>query len=106
MVSPIADTLHPRDPQYQLKRSSLVSEYLRTMTPIEIEQNLVYQASQPVPKEKRAEQQELTRSVLGDILSTGIGDQLVRKSILDSTGGGTSGGSVLVRQDLEAPLYA
>jgi hypothetical protein len=106
MVTAITDTLHPRDPQYQLKRSSLVNEYLRTMTPLEIEQNLIHMASQPVTREKRTEQQELTKNVLGDILSTGIGGELVRKSILDSTGGGTSGGSVLVRQDLEAPLYA
>src|SRR5438105_3887462 len=27
------------------------------------------------------------------------------KAILDSTGGGTSGGSVMIRQDLEVPLY-
>ena len=105
-LDPITATLNPKDPQYQLKRRKQVDEFLK-MTPQQIERNFLYMASQPQSKEQREEQGVLTKRVIGDILNVpGLGDQLERKSILDSTGGGTSGGSVLIRQDLEAPVYA
>jgi hypothetical protein len=89
-----------------MKRDKQVNEFLH-MTPLQIERNLVHMASQPVSREQREEQRSVTQKVLGDMLSIeGLGDQLTRKSILDSTGGGTSGGSVYIRQDLEAPALS
>lgn len=103
----ITDTLHPHDPQWRAKRHSLVHKELLTMNERQIEQSFLHQAAQPLTPESRQAHQETTRKVLGEMFTIpGLADNLIRKSILDSTGGGSSGGSVLIRQDLEPYLYA
>jgi len=95
-------SFNPKDAQYRKKRQRLIyNEYL-PMSTNQLRDALLYQASQPRPENVG----DVTKEVIGGILDTGIGEQLTRKSILDSTGGGTSGGSVLVRQDLEPLIYA
>jgi hypothetical protein len=84
---------------------------LKEFTPKQVNDYFVHAAHTPQTREQREEQRELTKRVLGEMLSyEGMEDALRNnvhtKSILDSTGGGTSGGSVMIRQDLEAPLIA
>lgn len=102
MVNTITSTLYPKDPQYREKRARQIKE-LWKMRPEEIKSTFEHMALQPVSKEDREEQRELTRRVLGEMCAIpGLEEQLTRKSILQSTGGG----QVLVRQDLEVPLIA
>lgn len=107
MVEKISSTLHPHDPQYIAKRTKQVNTLLRELTTKQINDYLINAAHTPPTKDEREEQRELTKRVLGEMLAIeGMERALHTKSILDSTGGGTSGGSVLIRQDLEAPLLA
>lgn len=100
-------TGHPHDPQWQQKRKSfMVKELWREdVSEQEINEMFLYRAHHPVEKADREQQIELTRRVFGEMYADSKVPRKV-KSILDSTGGGTSGGSVLVRQDLEPYLYS
>ena len=103
----IKNTLHPHDPQWRAKRQHLIHKELLTMSPRQINEAFLTTVSQPLSDDERAESVALTKNVLGGMFSMpGVADSLVRKSILDSTGSGTSGGSVLIRQDLEPFLHA
>lgn len=103
----IKGTLHPHDPQWRTKRQHLVHKDLLTMNSRQINEAFLTTVSKPLSAEEKAEAAELTKNVLGGMFSTpGLADSLTRKSILDTTGSGTSGGSVLIRQDLEPFLYA
>lgn len=96
-----ASALHPHDPQFRIKRRTLIEKDLLTMSERQLEEQLLYTAGQRAPRE---ETRDLTKRVLGEMYNSPIPMEV--KSILDSTGGGTSGGSVLIRQDLEPILYA
>lgn len=103
----IKGTLHPHDPQWRAKRQHLIHKELLPMSSRQINDAFLTTVSKPLSTEERAEAQELTKSVLGGMFDTPhLMDVLSRKSILDSTGGGSSGGSVLIRQDLEPFLTA
>ena len=103
----ITSTLHPHDPQWRAKRLNLVHKELLPMNPRQINEAFLTQASKPLSPDERKAAEELTRNVLGGMYSIpGVYETLTTKAILDSTGSGTSGGSVLIRQDLEPFLYA
>jgi hypothetical protein len=103
----IKGTLHPHDPQWRAKRQHLIHKELLPMTPRQINEAFLTTVSKPLSDEEKADARELTKSVLGGMFDTPhLADALARKSILDTTGSGTSGGSVLIRQDLEPFLHA
>lgn len=102
----ITGTMHPHDPQWRAKRRNLVHKELLPMDERQINEAFLTTASTPLSPDARKEAEELTRNVLGGMYSIpGVADTLMRKSILDSTGT-TSGGGMLIRQDLEPFLYA
>lgn len=91
---------HPADATYRYNRSRLVNELLR-MSPQQLDMQLQYQMRQPAPKDETGG--ELTTKLMGELYNAPYLPNSV-KSILDSTGGTT--GNVLIRQDLEAPMYS
>src|SRR5438105_7276740 len=103
----ISSTLHPHDPQWREKRQRMIHKDLLPMkNERHINEAFLTTAAKPLTVEERAEAQELTRNILGGMFNQpGLMDALLRKSILDSTGT-TTGGGVLVRQDLEPFLTA
>lgn len=87
---------HPKDLAYRQKRHSIVHRELRGMSAQQVNEAMLYAASQPAPEGTK----EMSRRILGEL--HGMEEQPRRlKNILDSTGGGSTGGSVLIRQDLE-----
>src|SRR5437667_12643435 len=102
----IKQTLHPHDPQWRAKRQHLIHKELLPMNERQINEAFLTTVSKPLSTEERAEAQELTKNVLGGMFNQpGLMNELTRKSILDSTGT-TTGGAVLIRQDLEPFLHA
>lgn len=91
---------HPTDATYRYNRSRLVNELLR-MSPQQLDMQLQYQMRQPAPKDETGG--DLTTKLMGELYNAPYLPNSI-KGILDSTGGTT--GSVLIRQDLEAPMYA
>lgn len=88
---------HPSDIGYRMNRARLVSELVK-MSPQQLDMQLQYQFRQPAPVDETGG--ALTQKIVGELYNTPyIPNSL--KSVLDSTGGTT--GSVLIRQDLEAP---
>jgi hypothetical protein len=92
--------MHPHDHQYVLKRRQMLDAQAH-LSEIALDRQIQYLMSSPAP----AEQNENVWKRLNADLRTMPFVPDSAKAILDSTGGGTSGGSVMIRQDLEVPLY-
>jgi hypothetical protein len=90
---------HPLDPKYRLDRRRLINELLQ-MDEKTLDLQLQYQMRQKPPLDN---QFELTKRIVGEIYNSSFVPDNI-KSILDTTGATT--GNVLIRQDLEAPMYA
>jgi hypothetical protein len=90
---------HPNDLAFRQKRHSMIRKDMLKWSPKEAEEGFFYAASQPAPDGTK----EMSQRVMGELATMAATKQLPDrvKSILDSTGGGTAGGSALVRQDLE-----
>lgn len=93
---------HPKNPEYRAKRRSIIDRELKGMSNQQLDESFLFAASQPAPENTK----EMSRRVMTDLVSSFNGQMPEKlKSILDTTGGGSSGGSVLIRQDLEPYLY-
>lgn len=91
---------HPNDLTYRLNRQKLLNELLK-MSPQQLDLQIQYQMRQQAPKDES--NGALTKSIIGEMYNAPYVPESV-KGILDSTSGTT--GNVLIRQDLEAPMYA
>lgn len=89
---------HPSDIGYRMNRARLVSELVK-MSPQQLDMQIQYQFRQPAPRDESG---ELTQKIVGELYNSPYVPNSL-KSVLDSTGGTT--GSVLIRQDLEAPRH-
>lgn len=95
----ITELRHPSDPQYGVNRQRQIKE-LMTLSTSQLKRQIKYLFSQAEPPR---DDHEVTKSFLGEMQYNPAIPNKLRKSILDSTSGTT--GNVLIRQDLEAPLY-
>lgn len=95
----LTSAYHPKDVQYRVKRRNIIDKELRGMSHGQIDESFLFAASQPAPEGTK----EMSRRIMTDLVSSFPEGRMPEKlkSILDTTGGGTSGGSVLIRQDLE-----
>lgn len=108
MAVPTVDTLRvlpPDSPEYSVRRKAQIRDLWKMARPgsdiatfrRDLTDRLMAEMSRPTP---RIENPDFVTHSLGKLRNTdGIPDRT--KAILDSTGGGSSGGSVLVRQDLK-----
>lgn len=94
---------HPSDPQYAIKRQRQLKELSSLSTP-QLKRMVQSMLMNPMPEEAKEQNTQVAKSFVSQ-LHDGAMHPALRRSILDSTGGGTSGGSVMIRQDLEVPLY-
>lgn len=90
---------NPNDITYRINRQRLVKELTKLSTN-ELDQMIQYQMRQPAPMDENG---SVTKSIMGEVYNAPYTPASL-KGILDSTGGTT--GNVLIRQDLEAPMYA
>lgn len=91
---------HPHDPMYQQKRQAMIKQ-LSQLSIRELEQRLSWQMNQPRTRDDHG----FSDKVVQEITTDRSIPVALRKGILDSTGNYTSGGSVMIRQDLE-PVWA
>ena len=91
---------HPTDIGYRMNRARLVSELVK-MSPQQLDMQIQYQFRQPAPQDTSGG--DLTKKIVGELYNAPYVPNSL-KSVLDSTGGTT--GNILIRQDLEAPMYA
>lgn len=107
MTSPVyaPELKHPADPRYQAERQERVTTLLK-MKEHELLQKYLGTTQALRPMDASG---DLHKRLIGDLfegeLTRYLAPQL-RKAILDSTGSGTSGGSVFIRQDLEPIVHA
>ncbi len=94
---------HPSDPQYMIKRQRQLKE-LSSLSTAQLKRMVNSMLTNPLPEEAKEQNTQVAKQFVGQ-LHDGALHPALRRSILDSTGGGTSGGSVMIRQDLEVPLY-
>ncbi len=93
---------HPSDRDYVRNRRKML-EATWNLNKMQLDRQVQYLRDAPVADAPR-DDSGLGRKMLAELRSASyIPDHL--KAILDSTGGGSSGGSVMIRQDLEVPLY-
>ncbi len=96
---------HPSDPRYQDERRERVQTLLR-MKEHDLLQKYAATAHAARPTDASG---DLHRRLVGGLFEGDLTQHFaptLRKAILDSTGGGTSGGSVFIRQDLEPIVHA
>jgi hypothetical protein len=98
MSSTFTEVYHPSDPTYMMKRQRQINE-LMSLNEAQLKRQINYLLQQPGPRDESG---AVTKSFLTDLKNSPVMPQSM-KGILDSTGGTT--GNVLIRQDLEAPLY-
>jgi hypothetical protein len=89
---------HHNDPQYHIKRQRQIKE-LMDLSKHQLRRMINHQLMQEPPRDEHGYSQKF----LTDVTYNPAIPNQVRKGILDSTSGTT--GNVLIRQDLEAPLY-
>ena len=100
-----SQVMHPHDLQYQIARRKMIDAQAH-LSEMQLERQIQYlwnngAVTADTPKDQN---DNIWRRMNADMHSAAyIPDSM--KAILDSTGGGTSGGSVMIRQDLEVPLY-
>lgn len=102
MSNTFTEVMSPRDPAYLFKREKQLAQLL-TMSERQLIAQLRYLEQSPANRDPN---NAMTKAFVGELMNDPYVPQTLKTGILDSTGGGTSGGSVLIRQDLEATLYA
>jgi hypothetical protein len=102
MSNTFTEVMSPRDPAYLFKREKQLAE-LYKMSERQLIAQLRYLEQAPANRDPN---NAMTKAFVGELMNDPYVPQTLKAGILDSTGGGTSGGSVLIRQDLEATLYA
>ena len=98
-MNTFAEVYHPRDPVYALRREKQIHELMK-LTPQQLKRQLDYLKNQMPPRDDH----EYSKKALTELFNSPMVPHQVRKGILDSTSGTT--GNVLIRQDLEATIYA
>lgn len=92
--------MHPHDQRYQVARRKMLDTQAY-LSDIQLDRQIQYLMSTPPPNDAN---ENVWRKMNAELRTAPYVPEAV-KAILDSTGGGTSGGSVMIRQDLEVPLY-
>jgi hypothetical protein len=97
---------HPQDAAYRLYRWDRIQENLKLdERTLDQKVKMMWGNRPKVEREQEESDRGMIKSIMTDMYSAPYVPANV-KSILDSTGSGTSGGSVMIRQDLEPILYA
>ena len=94
--------LHPHDSDFKKNRRKMLEAHAH-LSQIQLDRQVEYLME--TDQFPRDESGEITKRVMNEVTGASHIPTLLQKAILDSTGGGTSGGSVMIRQDLEVPLY-
>jgi hypothetical protein len=89
----------PKDMTYMMRRQAQIDELLK-LSPAQLDRRLQWQ----MQSDPLRDDGQLTKSIMGDLVTNQSVPAGLKKSILDTTGGTT--GNVLIRQDLEPTLYA
>jgi hypothetical protein len=101
MTENFSNVTDPRDATYAIQRQQQIDELLK-LSPQQLDRRLSWQMSS---SDTIKDEHGISTKYMNDIVNGQSTPVSLRKSILDSTTGGTNGG-YLIRQDLEPTLYA